>query len=224
MSAGSPLRQAVPWVLPFAAFMALLGLLPLLDLDVVTDQVVRIVVVGGLLLTVSRPVLDLRVRQWAGSAAVGAGVFALWIAPDLLVPGWHHAPLFSNDLVGRPESGFPETGRGDPLALALRTVRAALIVPLAEELFWRGWLPRWMIDPDVSKVPLGTFTRAGFWITAVLFASEHGSWWDVGLLAGVAYNWWMIRTRSLGDCVLAHAVTNGLLAGYVMVGGRWEYW
>ena len=33
-------------------------------------------------------------------------------------------------------------------------------------------------------------------VTAVLFASEHGSWWDVGLLAGLAYNWWMLRTKT----------------------------
>lgn len=222
--APSGVRQALPWVLPFAVFMLLLAVLPLLHLDVVVEQVLRIGIVGAVLLTVSRPVIDLRVRHWVGSTIVGAGVFALWIAPDLLVPGWHDAPLFSNDIVGRPESGYPEAGRANPVALVLRTVRAALIVPLAEELFWRGWLPRWMVDADVSRVPLGTFTRAGFWITAILFASEHGSYWDVGLMAGVAYNWWMLRTRSLGDCILAHAVTNGLLSAYVIGFGEWRYW
>ena len=45
-----------------------------------------------------------------------------------------------------------------------------------------------------------------------------------GLLAGIAYNWWMLRSKSLADCILAHAVTNGLLAGYVLLTGRWEYW
>ena len=37
------------------------------------------------------------------------------------------------------------------------------------------------------------------------------------------YNWWLIRTGNLADCVLAHAVTNGLLAVYVVMTGRWEY-
>ena len=63
-----------------------------------------------------------------------------------------------------------------------------------------------------------------FWFTAVLFASEHGAFWDVGLAAGILYNWWMIRTRSLADCILAHAVTNGCLAAYVVAGGHWQYW
>jgi hypothetical protein len=40
----------------------------------------------------------------------------------------------------------------------------------------------------------------------------------------VAYNWWMLRARNLADCVLAHAVTNACLAGYVLFSGRWEYW
>ena len=79
-------------------------------------------------------------------------------------------------------------------------------------------------QPRFPEGPLGTFTPVIFVVTAVLFASEHGSWWDVGLLAGLAYNWWMLRTRSLGDCILAHAVTNGCLAAYVVSQGRWEYW
>ena len=84
---------------------------------------------------------------------------------------------------------------------------------------------RWIVNPhNFEKVPLGTFTRSSFWITALLFASEHGSVWDVGLLAGIFYNWWMIRTRNLWDCILAHSVTNGILAAYVIGGGQWQYW
>ena len=61
-------------------------------------------------------------------------------------------------------------------------------------------------------------------MTAALFAAEHGPYWEVGLLAGIAYNWLMIRTRSLGDCILAHAVTNGILCWYVLATGQWQYW
>jgi membrane protease YdiL (CAAX protease family) len=46
----------------------------------------------------------------------------------------------------------------------------------------------------------------------------------VGLLAGLAYNWWMQRTRSLGDLVLAHGVTNACLSVYVVATGQWQYW
>jgi hypothetical protein len=34
----------------------------------------------------------------------------------------------------------------------------------------------------------------------------------------------MIRTKSLGDLFLAHAVANTCLSGYVIAAGKWEYW
>ncbi|MBS1241930.1 MAG: prenyl protease-related protein [Gemmatimonadetes bacterium] len=197
-------RHDLPWIAPFAAFLLLLAVLPRLDLAPRWAEAARWLVVGGVLLAVSRPVLD---------------------RPDLLSDGYRTSALFSNGIVGRPESSFGEAGRSDPVALALRFARAALLVPVVEELFWRGWLPRWIVDPeDIRRVPMGTFTTVAFWISAVLFASEHGSWWEVGLAAGVLYNWWMRRTRSLGDCILAHAVTNACLSAWVVAGGRWEYW
>jgi CAAX prenyl protease-like protein len=100
-------------------------------------------------------------------------------------------------------------------------------VPLRLELEGpkgRGWLMRWLIRGDFQSVPLGAYTRSSFWITALLFASEHGPFWEVGLAAGVAYNWWMVRTKSLGDCIVAHAVTNAVLSAYVVFTDRWEYW
>lgn len=204
--------------------MLLLALLPVLELPVVWDQVVRLVVVGGVLVAVSRPVLDFRVRSGFRSILLGVAVFVVWIGPDLIAPGWRSSWLFSNDIVGRPESGFPEAGRASGVALGLRFARAAVLVPIVEELFWRGWLPRVIMEADFRKVPLGSFTPAAFVITAVLFATEHGSWWDVGLAAGLIYNWWMMRTRSLGDLMLAHAVTNACLSAWVVGAGKWAYW
>ena len=83
---------------------------------------------------------------------------------------------------------------------------------------------RWLISSKFQNLPLGTYDTKAFWITAILFATEHGPYWDVGLIAGVTYNWWMVRTRSLRDCILAHSVTNACLCGYVIATHRWEYW
>jgi CAAX prenyl protease-like protein len=216
-------RPSLPYVLPFGALVLSL-FLPRLGVGVVADNAIRITVVGVLLVSLARPVLDLRVTRWAGSIGVGVLVFLLWIGPDLLVAGYRENVLFSNAVVGRPESAFPEAAREDAAAVALRFARAVLVVPVAEELFWRAWLPRWIVNPDFRQVPLGRYTRTAFAITAVLFAVEHGSYWDVGLAAGVGYNLWMIRTRSLGDCVVAHAVTNACLGAYVIGAGQWQYW
>lgn len=154
---------------------------------------------------------------------VGLAVFAIWVAPDALVPGWRENRLFQNAITGHVTTSVAPQEL-TLLMLVLRTMRAALLVPVVEELFWRGWLPRWIQDTAFSKIPLGQYTRFAFWTTAVLFAVEHGPFWEVGLLAGITYNWWMRRTRSLGDLMLTHAVTNLALSAYVIGTERWMFW
>ena len=159
------------------------------------------------------------------SILIGAAVFIIWVGPDRITPAWHHFILFDNPVMGHPAGNTPPASKNDPIFLLFRVAISVVAVPILEELFWRGWLMRWIIDPqDFEKVPLGTFAPAAFWLTALLFASEHGSFWDVGLAAGIVYNWWVIRTRNLWDCIIAHAVTNALLAAYVIGAGQWQYW
>ena len=81
-------------------------------------------------------------------------------------------------------------------------------------------------DPQggFERVPLGQYSTLAFWATSILFAAEHGPYWEVGLLCGMIYNWWMWRTKSLGDVMLAHAVTNLALSVYVIAGERWTFW
>ena len=215
---------AVSYVAPFAAFLALLALGRVWPLTGIADQLTRIAILTAVIWAVSRPVLDFRVRNWFGTVAVGVLIFGLWIAPDLAFPSYRHFWLFDNSVVGSLRSSLPAAERTDPPVLFLRTVRAAVVVPILEELFWRGWLLRWLIGPDFRKVALGSYTATSFWVTAVLFASEHGPYWDVGLAAGILFNWWMIRTKSLGDLILAHAVANLCLSVYVIAAGKWEYW
>ncbi len=83
---------------------------------------------------------------------------------------------------------------------------------------------RWLIDKDFLSVRLGAYAPLAFYATALLFASEHGPYWDVGLVTGLIYNLWMIRTRSVADCILMHAVTNGVLSAYVLTTANWQYW
>jgi CAAX prenyl protease-like protein len=169
-------------------------------------------------------VVDLRVVRPLSSIALGLAVFGLWVAPDLLIPGWRQHWLFQNAITGELHVSLPSVALADPWALLMRSLRAILIVPIVEELFWRGWLMRWITNPEFERIPLGAYHPRAFWIVAVLFAVEHGPYWDVGLAAGLLYNWWMTRTRSLGDLFLAHAVTNACLCGFVILTGRWEYW
>ena len=215
---------AAPYIVPFVAFIAYLALRQQVVLPDLLEQVLCLAVMGAILAFFSRPALDFRIRKPIFTVAVGILVFCLWVAPEHFFPSYRSHWLFSNSIVGRPEGGLGEAARQDPLVLWLRAARAALIVPMLEELFWRGWLMRWIVNPEFLQVPLGTYAPKAFWIVALLFASEHGSYWEVGLGAGIVYNAWMVRTKSLGDLILAHGVTNAALSAYVVMTGRWQYW
>jgi CAAX prenyl protease-like protein len=203
--------------------MGLLALHSALPLPDLADQILRVTVMAAVLWFIARPVIDLRVRHLWATLAIGVLVFVVWIAPDLFFRGYRHFWLFENVVTGKASTSFSSTDLSWPV-LALRMIRAVVIVPIVEELFWRAWLMRWIIDADFQKIPLGKYTAQSFWIVAALFASEHGPYWDVGLAAGIVYNWWMVRARSLGDLILTHAVTNFILGAYVIAFGKWEYW
>jgi CAAX prenyl protease-like protein len=186
---------------------------------------IRLLLVSATLLLVSRPYLSLRVRMPWASVAVGIAVFLIWVCPDVLFGvNYRHHWLFENAITGDAKASVTGSLRISAAFIAVRILGSTVLVPIIEELFWRGWLMRWLMDKDFLKVPLGAYAPSAFWIVAILFASEHGPYWEVGLAAGVVYNFWLIRTKNLGDCILAHAVTNGLLAAYVVASGQWQYW
>jgi uncharacterized protein len=212
-----------PYVAPFAIFIGFLAIGPYLPVGPEISYPLRVVVVTAAVVIWSRSLVKLRPCRAAESVLMGLAVFAVWIGPDLLWPGHRAHWLFQNSLTGSLASSVPEAARSNIAFLAWRIAGAVLVVPVVEELFWRAWLMRYVISHDFRSVALGTYAARAFWICAVLFASEHGPYWDVGLLAGIAYNWWMIRTRSLADCILAHAVTNACLSAYVLWAGKWEY-
>jgi len=220
-----PVKAAVPWVAPFALFMVLLAVIKPLAIPQPWNAALWIVLLVAALLVLSRDVIQLVPRHFVMSTVIGVGVFLLWIAPEELFPGWRTHWLFDNSVVGHPTAGLAVEERGDALTLWLRAARAVLLVPILEELFWRGWLPRAVDSWDDFRLrKLGSFTTLSFVATALLFASEHGSYWDVGLLCGLIYNAWMAKTASIADLIWAHAVTNGCLSAYVVLAGKWQYW
>jgi CAAX prenyl protease-like protein len=214
------LNPAVGYVLPFFAFIAILTVSHVLPVP----QPLRFICIVALLAIFSRGLLPLRASRLTASVALGIAVFFVWVGPDLLFPGYRHSILFSNAIVGHPEGSTAAPEKIDWVFLAFRVLGSVITVPIIEELFWRGFLMRWIVDRKFLSVPMGLYHAEAFWLTAVLFASEHGSYWDVGLLAGAIYNWWAIRTRNLTDCVIAHATTNLCLAIYVIGWDQWQYW
>jgi len=215
---------SLAYVLPFAVFLLLLEFQKYIPVSPMVEYPLRLLLLSAVLFVFSRHVIDLHSSHRIESVVLGVLVFVIWIGPDILFPAYRQHWIFQNALIAVSSAPIPEKLLTSPVVLWSRILRAILLVPIIEELFWRAWLMRWLISPRFERIKLGKYAPAAFWATAVLFASEHGPYWDVGLVAGILYNWWMVRTRSLGNCILAHAVTNACLCGYVVATHHWEYW
>ena len=231
-----------PWVAPFGAFMLFLGFVD----GTWPEQhyvlyPVKCLLVAGIIAWFWRELPSLKPVAPLASVVVGIAGVVLWVglagvadgANAVLEDGWNRvvsqAGLSSWQLA--PEVVRAE-GR-DPFQIypaaeawvlfVLRVAGIALVVPIMEELFWRGFLMRWLIREDFEAVPLGTYRPFSFWATTVLFASVHGSEWLLGLVVGTMYGAWFVRTKSLGNIMVAHGVTNLLLALYCLCSGDWHF-
>ena len=108
--------------------------------------------------------------------------------------------------------------------LAFRILGAVITVPIAEELAFRGFLLRRLVSADFESVSWRLFAWAPFLISSIGFGLLHGNRWLAGAIAGMIYAFAMLRRGRIGEAVAAHAVTNALLAIYVLVSGNWQLW
>ncbi|HEY3662069.1 MAG TPA: CAAX prenyl protease-related protein [Chthoniobacterales bacterium] len=145
-------------------------------------------------------------------------VFVLWIAPQQ----FFHFPArivgFNPDaLVSNPPAYWT--------TIILRFVRLVIVVPLVEEIFWRGFLLRYLISERFEAVPFGTFSWLSFSVVTLAFGLSHSSPdWPAALLTGALYNLVAYRTKSLSACVLAHALTNLALGLWIVATRQWGFW
>jgi CAAX prenyl protease-like protein len=107
--------------------------------------------------------------------------------------------------------------------LAVRFLGLAVVVPVIEEVFLRGFLMRYVIHPNWWAVPFGTVNVAAIVAGTLFPVLSH----PAELLAAAVWfsgiTWWMVRTKNLWDCVTAHATTNLLLGIYVVCTGEWQF-
>ena len=168
------------------------------------------------ILSFGRQLPDLRPYRPVWSSLIGLAAFALWVGLD---PWLVRRPVASTGL--DPFLLYPAGWAW--FLFACRLAGIALVVPVMEELFWRGFLMRWLIREDFTEVPLGTFTPLSFFVTTAFFAGVHGVQWPLAVIVGLIYGAWFIKTKKLGDIMLAHAVTNLLLGLYCLFTGDWYY-
>ncbi|WP_074307365.1 exosortase E/protease, VPEID-CTERM system [Singulisphaera sp. GP187] len=174
----------------------------------------RVLVAVAALVYFRRAYVGLR-WSWSWPAfALGCLVFLLWVAVE---PSG-----------GGTGGGTPEALAGLSRAWAVawligRVVGSGLVVPLAEELAFRGYLVRRLIGADFEAVSPSRLTWSSLLISSALFGALHGHWL-AGTAAGAAYALAQRQRGQLGDAVLAHATTNGLLAAYALATGNWSSW
>lgn len=220
-------RQLAAFTLPMAVFLLLLALRSLLQnmggaFWLVSPEFwiypAQTILCGALLLWFWREYELRAARQIAFALLIGAGVFCLWISPQVL---FGFAPRLD---------GFnPEVFSAQPAAywttLILRFLRLVVVVPLVEEIFWRGFLLRYFINEKFHAVPIGAFSWLSFAVATAGFGFTHSRPdWIAAFVAGALYNCVAYRTKSLASCVLAHAVTNLLLGLWIMQNRQWGFW
>ena len=150
--------------------------------------------------------------RWTASwqaMGIGAAAFAIWMALEPLAPAGGPTPA-------DPISGLA-TGRAWAW-LVVRVIGSVVVVPIAEELAFRGYLTRRLIAADYWTLPIGAFSWPSLVISSGLFGLLHGRWL-AGTLAGLLYAVALYRRRELSDAVVAHATTNAMIAAVVLITG-----
>lgn len=152
----------------------------------------------------------LRLAPWA----IGAAIFLGWLALAPAAPARSFAEVAA-------ETGWP---RGLFLVwIAFRLAGTILVVPIIEELAFRGYLQRRISAADFTAVPLGAWHWPAVLGSATVFGLLHGAW-AAGILSGIALSAAVALRGRLRDAIIAHGVANLLLSASVLGLGRWYLW
>lgn len=149
------------------------------------------------------------------AVAIGALVFAIWIGLE---------PLAGSLRTPAPAALMQAPASARIAWIVLRVMGAVVTVPMAEEIAFRGFLLRRLASSDFESVSWRSFAWPAFLISSAAFGLLHGERWLAGTIAGMLYALAMIRRGRIGEAVAAHAVTNVLVAGWVLWGGNWQLW
>lgn len=145
-------------------------------------------------------------RPDATGLAAGLATGALWLATR--PPGGpEDAALAARLMALSPENLL--------LWIIFRLAGTALLVPIAEELFFRdyllrrGWSRGW---------PARTLALVA---SAALFALLHDRWL-AAFLAGILFGLLVWRSGRLGPALAAHVAANAVIAGFALATGDWS--
>ncbi|MDO9149920.1 MAG: CAAX prenyl protease-related protein [Methylotenera sp.] len=214
-------------ILPFALYILFIALgdyftllLNAVGLDEKLVYGIKVISVLALLFYFWGAYTELAIRpkliQLFNAFVAGIAVLLVWILP---YPEWA--------TLGGDVKGVNPFLTGDSFSayiwLSMRIFGAAMIVPLMEELFWRSFLMRWLVNQDFLSVNPAKISAFAIIISACVFALEHHLWL-AGLFSGLVYALLYKIYKNLWVPIFAHAVTNGLLGLWIVMTGNWWYW
>jgi len=172
-------------------------------------------------------------------ALMGAVGITFWILPTQIYEwmGLEHDPegfLKRLGVQSRTEGFdgllFEKGSAAYWVAVFVRFWRAVVLVALAEEIFWRAFLMRFILDRDGPngrfwKIPFGKASKLTFFIVTGLFVSVHA---PVDHLAAIVYGsltyWVTVKTKSLSAVVVMHAVANLIMGVYALSFEKYGLW
>jgi exosortase E/protease (VPEID-CTERM system) len=176
----------------------------------------RFVAAAGTLLLFRHQYVSLNWKFGWVAPVVGTLVFVLWISLDRFT-GRQTVNGIAPELVAW-------SAPARIAWLVIRTLAAVVTVPIAEELAFRGFLLRRLISVDFESVSFQRWTPFALLCSSVLFGLLHGDRWIAGTIAGILYAAAQKWRGRIGDAVVAHGVTNALIAVSVLWGGNWSLW
>lgn len=134
----------------------------------------------------------------------------------------------SEDLLGvrdgvNPFETYPEQGER-MVFLAFRFALLVITVPIAEELFLRGFFMRAMDAVEWQDLPLKEISSTGLIAGTLYGVATHPSEFIAAAVWFSLVTLLMVKTNKFWNCVIAHAVTNLILGIYVITTGTWSLW
>lgn len=167
-----------------------------------------------------------------GCGAVGIG---FWLLPttlyDVLGCTGKTEGLLNFLGVAARKDGFDPGLFENPLAywaaLGLRFLRAVVVVALVEEIFWRGFMMRFVCDwdGDYWRQPFGRAHWLSYFTVTTMFMLAHGRLdYAAAFIYGSLTYLLCIWSKSLGACVIMHATANFLMGLYIMAYGKYGLW
>jgi uncharacterized protein len=189
----------------------------------------KILLVTGLLVSF-RPVYRRYLPPGWGPASllVGAVGVVVWVLLcKLQLESYFWKAVGMDTQVARPSINPFAVFEDDSIRfvfLALRFFGLVAVVPVAEELFLRGFLTRYFQSHEWWTAG---FSRIG--LRAALVAPVYGALTHPAeIIAAITWfamiTWLVSRSGRFLDAVIAHATTNLLLGIYICAFGEWHLW